>query len=98
MQIQLTRTDGGVQAVVLADRPETQDLLRRHADALARELGQAGYDTVSLDFGGGAAHAGREGAAMDWFEEAPAVPATAPAPAPTAAPRRSLAGGLDVRL
>ena len=54
VQIHLTRLDGGVQAVVLADRPETQDLLRRHAEALARELGQAGYDTVSLDFAAGA--------------------------------------------
>ena len=46
VQIHLTPVDGGVQAMVLADRPETQDLLRRHAEALARELGEAGYGNV----------------------------------------------------
>ncbi len=53
VQIHLKPIDGGVQAVVLADRPETQDLLRRHADQLARELGEAGYGSVSLDFAAG---------------------------------------------
>ncbi len=102
VQIHLTTTDGGLQAVVLADRPETQDLLRRHAEVLARELGAAGYDSVSLDFAaGGDAAPGREGAfaaaprAPDWAQVAPAAvtPETL-----VAAPRRGAAGGLDVRL
>jgi flagellar hook-length control protein FliK len=98
VQIQLTRHDGGVQAVVLADRPETQDLLRRHAEVLVRELGEAGYGSVSLDFAGGEARAGREDArSFEWAEAAPGEP-VAVAAAPAAAPRRSAAGGLDVRL
>ena len=107
VQIHLTRHDGGIQAVVIADRPETQDLLRRHAEVLVRELGQAGYDSVSLDFAGGEARAGRDdGRSLDWAQAAPAPPvaaeAAAPAAAPSAAPSaaggRSAAGGLDVRL
>ena len=87
----------------MADRPETQDLLRRHAEVLVRELGQAGYDSVSLDFAGGEARAGRDdGRSLDWAQAAPApaaaAEAAAPAAAPSAARGRSAAGGLDVRL
>ena len=53
VQIHLTPVDGGMQAMVLSDRPETHDLLRRHAEVLARELDAAGYDSVSLDFAAG---------------------------------------------
>ena len=100
VQIHLTRHDGAIQAVVLADRPETQDLLRRHAEVLARELGEAGYDNVSLDFGGGEAQARRDEApGIDWAEAWP-VQAAAPEAAP-AVPRRlrrPAAGLLDIRL
>ena len=99
VQIHLTRLDGGIQAVVMADRPETQDLLRRHAEVLARELGSAGYDSVSLDFAAG--HEARAGLGeareMDWAQVAPEAPAV-PAPPVSAPPRASLAGGLDIRL
>jgi hypothetical protein len=82
--------------VVLADRPETQDLLRRHADQLARELEAAGYQRVSLDFAaGGEAAPRRDGdrpAAMLDLAPAPDAPAAAPAR------RVAAAGGLDVRL
>ena len=100
MQIHLTPIDGGVRAVVLADRPETQDLLRRHAEGLARELGAAGYDSVSLDFAAGhRPTAGRDdgrgrragaaaGGGAPVFVEA----------APVAAASRPPGRGLDVRL
>jgi hypothetical protein len=53
---------------------------------------------VSLDFAGGEARAGREDArSFEWAEAAPGEP-VAVAAAPAAAPRRSAAGGLDVRL
>jgi hypothetical protein len=100
VQIHLTRLDGGIQAVVMADRPETHDLLRRHAEVLARELGSAGYDSVSLDFAAGheEARAGLgEAREMDWAQVAPEVSAVPALPVP-APPRASLAGGLDIRL
>ena len=86
----------------MADRPETQDLLRRHAEVLARELGQAGYDSVSLDFAGGEARAGRDEAPehrLGAGGAGAAGAAEAAAPAPSRPRRgRSAAGGLDVRL
>ena len=48
--------DDGVTVMVAADRPETADLLRRNGEQLQRDLSNAGYDGVELDFeqsGGG---------------------------------------------
>jgi hypothetical protein len=104
VQIHLTRHDGAIQAVVLAERPETQDLLRRHAEVLARELGEAGYDGVSLDFAGGGMQARPEDPGRrDWSQAAARPAAAEPAAASAGALaaggwRRSAAGGLDVRL
>ncbi len=49
---------GSLNLSVVAERAETQDLLRRHIDMLAQELRQIGYRDVSFGFGtdGGARH------------------------------------------
>lgn len=41
----------GVQIVLSAERPETLDLMRRHAFELMAELKQAGYQSSTLSFG-----------------------------------------------
>jgi flagellar hook-length control protein FliK len=51
VRLSLTAVDGSLTLVVLADRPETQDLLRRHIDVLAQEFRALGYDTLSFSFG-----------------------------------------------
>jgi hypothetical protein len=98
VQIRLAATEAGLQAMVLAERPETHDFLRRHADALARELTEAGYADVSLDFatGGDAARSDTPPEARG----APAAPnpAAALVPALAAAPAPAASGGLDIRL
>ena len=104
VQIHLTPTDaGGLQATVLADRPETGDFLRRHAAQLARELSEAGYGEVDLDFATGGDAARDEAppprpawtAPLGGFE--PAV--TAATPLPVATPgATSGVGPLDIRL
>jgi flagellar hook-length control protein FliK len=53
VQIHLITSDDGARVVVVAERAETHDLLRRHAEALARELSDAGFDTVSMHFAHG---------------------------------------------
>ena len=98
VQIHLTPADSRLQALVIAERPETQDLLRRHAEVLVRELGAAGYDSVSLDFApGGEAPAGRQPAPRGLGAEIAAIAAPAE-PAPVATAPRTLTGGLDIRL
>ncbi len=42
--------DDGVSVSVVADRPETADLLRRNSEQLQRDLTDAGYEGVELDF------------------------------------------------
>jgi flagellar hook-length control protein FliK len=53
VRIAMRVVDGALSAVVLAERPEVADMLRRHAGDLERELAAAGYENVSLDFGSG---------------------------------------------
>jgi hypothetical protein len=100
VQINLRPTETGLQATVLAERPETHDLLRRHADLLARDLGAAGFRDVSLDFAaGGQTAPGRDEAraaivAANAAADVPPEAAVRPAPVR----RDVVAGGLDIRL
>lgn len=50
LSVTISNADDVVSAVVAADRAETQDLLRRHADLLQRALRDAGFADVTLDF------------------------------------------------
>lgn len=43
--------DAGVQIALTTDRPETMDLLRRHADILQQEFTDLGYTQVDINFG-----------------------------------------------
>lgn len=45
--------DSGITVSIAAERPETLDLMRRHADLLGSAMRELGYDDVSLDFGAG---------------------------------------------
>ena len=53
VKLSITTTNGSVVLQVIAERPETLDLMRRHADMLAVELGDLGFDTIDLSFGQG---------------------------------------------
>jgi hypothetical protein len=101
VSIRLTPVDGGLQALVLAERPETQEFLRRNADTLLRDLDAAGYDSVDLDFGTGQGTDPRDARperalqaslAAAWAD-APAAAATQPEPPPPGGLAR-----LDIRL
>ena len=106
VQIHMHTSDDKVRAVVMAERPETQDLLRRHAELLTRDLSAAGFDRVSLDFSGGAQTGGRQDrdgavvAAAATGDETASTSAGLPELEAPAAPRRSSTGlaNLDIRL
>lgn len=51
VKLSLSAGDGVITVNLLADRPETQDLLRRHIDMLAQEFRQLGYTSISFSFG-----------------------------------------------
>lgn len=42
--------DEGVTVLIIADRSETADLLRRNSEQLQRDLSNAGYEDIELDF------------------------------------------------
>ncbi|MFN3613752.1 MAG: flagellar hook-length control protein FliK [Rubrimonas sp.] len=91
--------DGALRAVVAADRPETLDLLRRHADALQRELNASGFGRADLSFadhrGGG--RNGREAAGRIISESEEPVPAAATGPSTVVRPAGP-SDRLDIRL
>lgn len=46
----------GILLTVVAERPETLDLMRRHIDGLSQELRAIGYSNVSFEFGNSPGH------------------------------------------
>jgi len=94
--IDIALADGAVSATVSAERPETLDLLRRHAEALQRELMAAGFQSADLAFGGRNARSGDDAQPGAVADDADAAPI--PAAAPAAGPARVAGGRLDLRL
>ena len=53
VRISLSASDGTVNVTVIAERPETLDLMRRHIGALAQEFQDIGYERAQFSFGDG---------------------------------------------
>lgn len=51
VRMAMTAVDASITLSVLAERPETADLLRRNIDMLAQEFRALGYDDISFSFG-----------------------------------------------
>ncbi|MCD1625054.1 flagellar hook-length control protein FliK [Seohaeicola saemankumensis] len=51
VRISMVMAENGITISILAERPETLDLIRRHIDHLAHELRQIGYGTIGFTFG-----------------------------------------------
>jgi len=101
VRMTLTTSDGGLSLALVADRPETLDLLRRHIDQLAQDFRDMGYQNLNFSFaqgqGGGAdPKPAPRVAAEDEPATGPGAPA-APQPAVSAA-QKTPASGIDIRL
>ncbi|WP_187430690.1 hypothetical protein ROLI_000660 [Roseobacter fucihabitans] len=53
VRLSISATEGGITVSVLAERPETLDLMRRHIDQLAREFQTLGYSNINFAFNEG---------------------------------------------
>tara|TARA_R110002049_G_scaffold44333_5_gene130130 strand:+ start:186656 stop:188044 length:1389 start_codon:yes stop_codon:yes gene_type:complete len=53
VRLSVTASDAGIIMNVVAERPETLDLLRRHIDELAQEFNAIGYQNIAFSFAGG---------------------------------------------
>ena len=51
LRFEIQQSGDTVQIVLSAERPETQDLLRRHGDQLLQDFKNAGFAGASLSFG-----------------------------------------------
>lgn len=87
-----------VKISLTAERPETLDLLRRHADQLVQEFRQSGYTGATIDFGNWSGQ-GQQGHAAQVFtpEEATVIDTISDIPA-TLPPLAPGAQGLNLRL
>jgi flagellar hook-length control protein FliK len=94
VKLSLTGGDSVITVNVLAERTETQDLLRRHIDILAQEFRQLGYTSISFSFGEQKGQA-RDAPAPDDPPVEPEVQDTVPIALP--APEHA-ATGLDLRI
>ena len=97
LHMRVSMEGDALRVTLLADRPETLDLLRRHGDQLLSDLRNLGFGGASLGFGstGGGGPAPRPAAS----EPTDALPATAPPQQISPAPSRLVrAGGIDIRL
>jgi flagellar hook-length control protein FliK len=99
LTISIRHEGESVRVTMIAERPETLDLLRRHAGDLVADLRQAGFSGTSLSFG----HSGQGQSAR--FAENPQAdkdptpsqppPSETKLPAPS---RSSKGSGMDLRL
>ncbi len=96
VRITLSAQDAGLHVLIISERPETLDLLRRNADELFVALSALGYEGLDLSFG----REGREGQEAR-ADHRPPQDAAAAAPPPEArapaAPRGAAGAGLDLR-
>jgi len=92
LHLRLITEGDSLRIAFTVERPETLDLLRRHADQFAQDLRQSGFASASFSFAGGGA------------ETPPRPPpqtgaASHPEPAfPPPPPSNSPQAGLDLRL
>jgi flagellar hook-length control protein FliK len=73
VRLSMTTQDGVLHVSVLAERPETHDLLRRNIGLLQSDFRALGYTDVAFDFGPGGDSEGRSGRATEHRPEAAPV-------------------------
>ncbi|MDG3041345.1 flagellar hook-length control protein FliK [Roseicyclus marinus] len=97
LRLALTEVNGTLTLSIVAERPETADLIRRHLALLADEFLRSGLDAPSVQVSHQGAGGGGSGRAPLPHQGA-ADGATGPAPPPAPAPNRATVDGLDLRL
>lgn len=99
VRLTMTPSEAGMAVTIMAERPETLELMRRNIELLARDLSSQGFENLSFSFGGSGADTGGSmpdqhgtSGGQDWSFEADLTDTHTPAPINAA---RS---GLDLRL
>jgi hypothetical protein len=98
VRFQMDQRSADLVVTIIAERPDTLDLMRRHGDQLLADLRQAGFQGASLSFG--TSH-GQAGQGMPQTQDLATDAPTEPPPfftTPTPPPPRAFKGGLNLRL
>lgn len=99
MRFEMHQQGDHMKVFLVAERPETLDLLRRHGEQLLADLRQSGFGGASLSFGSwGQQGSGPQGQIL--LAEAPVPEDIAPIASPPPAPRLPMPAsgtGLDLR-
>lgn len=100
LRFEIRHSGEQVSVVLTAERPETLDLMRRHADQLMTELRQSGFSDASLSFGQWAQGGDAPPQPIPDDDHAENAPQFAPfTPTPNWSRRSDLGGaGLNLRL
>ncbi|WP_150282085.1 flagellar hook-length control protein FliK [Salipiger aestuarii] len=96
VRFRMAQGEHGLTVNIVADRPETLDMLRRNIDQLSRYLSDLGYSSTGFTFGDGQAGSQNGGG-----RSMPVTPQDIPQaadPAEIAAPLPIASGGLDLRI
>lgn len=95
----IAMSDGALTLQITAERPETLELMRRHAEQLAQDFRQLGFDKLDFRFGGETGGQSQPSEPPSEVHETD-LPAAQPAAALAQAPRGPVASGrnLDIRL
>lgn len=97
LRFRFGHAEGGLVLNVVADRPETLDLLRRHVDQLARHLSDLGFGSASFSFSDGQSHSGTGDQTAHALPNIEGTPSESPAP-PRETANASATDGLDLRM
>ena len=65
VRLSMTTQETGIVLNVVAERPETMDLLRRHISQLGEQFQALGYENISFSFAGGGDAQDSEGGTSD---------------------------------
>jgi flagellar hook-length control protein FliK len=97
VRISVTAGDAGLTVAIIAERPETMDLMRRNIDLLTRELREMGYENPTFTFGDQSGDADQDQGDGAVQSGAASDPSTADEH-PQTSMRVALSGGLDLKL
>lgn len=94
VRMRMVSGEGGLAVHIMADRPETLDLMRRNIDQLARDLADAGYGGAEFTFGDGGGNEDRTP------RGGPGIPSQEPVEraVPEHASAAPVTDGLDIRI
>jgi flagellar hook-length control protein FliK len=100
VKLSISVNELGITVNVVAERPETLDLMRRNIDQLGREFQSIGYENINFAFSEGRSGSASEnppqlhGAATEFMEE----PTVMESSVPSDGRLRTAGSGLDLRL